>query len=141
LVVPISALRRSNILRGTAPLAEDEALRLAPLPFDVAVIPDFPVATFNKVQAIRIWMNGDLDGALPQNAATVPSDESKESGLNLKKLSASAIIDRQMEQQVAMNDVGVGFALTAPHTRQPASNPRRRSHLCSPSRTFAKSLP
>jgi hypothetical protein len=28
-----------------------------------------------------------------------------------------------MEQQVAMNDVGVGFALTAPHTRQPASNP------------------
>jgi hypothetical protein len=97
-------------------------LRLAPLPFDVEMLPDFPVATFNKVEAIRIWMNGDVDGKLPQNAAAVPSDESEESGLNLKTPSASAIIDRQMEQQMAVNDVGVGFALSAPYARQPTRN-------------------
>ena len=67
-------------------------------------------------------MNDDLDCELAQDAATLATDESEECSLNLKKPSASAILNRQVEEQMAVNDVSVRFALAAPHARQPTSN-------------------
>ena len=67
-------------------------------------------------------MNSQLDGELAQDAAAVTTDETRQCSLDLKEPSAGAILDRQVEEQVTVDDVGVGFALSAPHARQPTSN-------------------
>ena len=64
----------------------------------------------------------ELDCELAQDAAAVASDESEECGLNLKEPSAGAILDRQVKEQMAVHDVGVGLALATPYARQPTRN-------------------
>ena len=66
-------------------------------------------------------MNGELDGELAQDAAAVSSNKSEQRSLSLKEPRAGAILDGQVEKQVAVDDVGVGFALSAPYARQPTS--------------------
>ena len=46
----------------------------------------------------------------------------KRCGLDLKEPRAGAILYRQVEEQMAVDDVGVGFALAAPYARQPTSD-------------------
>ena len=67
-------------------------------------------------------MNDDLDGELAQDAAAMPPDESEQGGLGLEEPRADAILNRQVEEQMAVHDVGVSFALSAPHARQPTDN-------------------
>src|SRR5262249_43415835 len=47
--------------------------------------------------------------------ATMAAYESKKRSLDLKELCSDAVLKRQMEKQVAMNDIRVGFALAAPN--------------------------
>ena len=100
----------------------DDALRLAPLLPDVEVIPDLSIAAFDEIEAVRVWMKDNLHCELAQDAAAVPTDESEQRSLDLKEPSAGAILDRQVEEQMAVDDIGVGFALSAPHARQPTYN-------------------
>ena len=50
------------------------------------------------------------------------TDESEQCSLGLEEPRAGAILDRQVEEQMTVDDVGVGFALSAPHARQPTHN-------------------
>ena len=67
-------------------------------------------------------MNDYLDGELAQDTAAVAANETEQCGLGLEEPGARAKIDGQMEQQVAVDDVGVSFALAAPYASQTASN-------------------
>ena len=111
----------------------DDALRFAPLLPDVEVIPDLSITAFDEIEAVRVWMNDDLDCELAQDAAAVPTDESEQCGLDLKEPRARAILDGQVEEQMAVDDVGVGFALAAPYARQPTRN-------AAPKKPFVESL-
>ena len=123
----------SNVLRGSAPLAVDDALGLPPFLPDVEVIPNFAVAALEEIEAIRIRMDDQLHGELAQYAAAVSSNKSEHYSLSLKQRRAGAILDGQVEKQMAVDDVGVGFALAAPHACQPTS-------YSPPKKPFVKSL-
>ena len=58
---------------------------------------------------------------------------SEKSGLGLEEPRADAILDGQVEEQMAVDDVGVSLALSAPHARQSTDN-------SSPEEPFVKSF-
>jgi hypothetical protein len=115
---PTVACSPSNVLCGAASLAVNDALRFAPLFPDFETLQDLSITAFDEIEAIRIRMNGDPHCELAKNAAAVATDEPEECGLNLKEPSAGATLDRQVKEQMAVNDVSVRLALAAPHTRQ-----------------------
>ena len=51
----------------------------------------------------------------------MPTDESEQCRLNLKEPRTGAVLDGQVKEQMAVDDVRMGFALSAPHARQPTS--------------------
>jgi hypothetical protein len=118
----------------------DDALRFAPFLFDVEVIPYLPVAPFDEVEAIRVGMNYQFDCELPQNAAAVTTDEMKQRSLSLQQPRAGAILGRQVEEQMAVNDVGVGFALSAPHACQTTRDAASKEPLVESLTDFGEEL-
>ncbi len=50
----------------------------------------------------------------------MPTYESKKRSFDLKELSSTAVFDRQMKEQMAMDDVGMRLTLTAPNGRKGA---------------------
>ena len=138
LCAPTSTTSESNVFRSAAPLAVDDALGLAPLFPDVEVIPDLPITTFYEIKAVRIGMNSQLDGELTKDAAAVTTHERGQCSLDLKGPSAGAILDRQVEEQVTMDDVGVGFALSAPHARQSTNDSPPKEPFVEPLTNFGE---
>jgi len=62
------------------------------------LIPNLAVTAFEQIEAVRIWMYGDLDCELAQDAAAVSPDESEERSLDLKEPSAGAIFNGEVEK-------------------------------------------
>jgi hypothetical protein len=60
---------------------------------------------------------------LAQYAVTVATDETKQCGFDPKELRLFSKFDRQMKEQMAMNDVRVGLALATPHGCQATGYP------------------
>jgi len=96
----------------------DDALRFAPIFPDLESLPDLSSTALEEIEAVRIRVNGYLHRELTQDAPTVASGESKQRSLSLEVPRTSAILDGQVEEQMAVNDVGVGLALSAPYARQ-----------------------
>ena len=48
----------------------------------------------------------------------MPIDETRQRSFGLEEPRTSAILDGQVKEQMAVDDVGVGFALSAPYARQ-----------------------
>jgi hypothetical protein len=100
----------------------EDALRLAPLLPDVEAIPNLSITTFDEVEAVRVAMSDQLHRELAQDTAAVAADETEQRSLGLEKPRAAAILGWQVEEQMAVHDVGVGLALAAPHTRKSTRN-------------------
>jgi hypothetical protein len=77
---------------------------------------------------------------LAQDPAAVASDESEQCSLGLKQFCAGAILDGQVEKQMAVDNVGMSFALAAPHAGQPTSYPLSKEPLVESFTDFGEEL-
>lgn len=77
-------------------------------------LPDLRTTTLDEIQAIRIGPDHQLHRELTQGAVAVATDQAIQCRSNLVELYAYAVLNRQVKEQMAVHDVGVGFALTAP---------------------------
>jgi len=79
-------------------------------------LPDLRTAPLDKVLAIRVLVNHELDDSLVWNAATVPIDETRDRRLDLGQL-LGAVVHRQVEEQMAVHDfrLPAGLALACPY--------------------------
>src|SRR5262245_3008895 len=112
------ARSKSNILSRATSLAVNDALRLAPLPRDLEVLPDPSATALDEIAAIRVGVDSASHRKLAQDPAAVTINEPKQRSLNLEQPCSRPNLNGQVKEKMAVDDVGVGFALSTPYASQ-----------------------
>jgi hypothetical protein len=72
----------------------DDALRPTPLPSDLEASPDFAIAAFEEIEAVRITMDSQIDREFTPQTVTVAADEAVQRSLYLKESGLHPVFNR-----------------------------------------------
>jgi hypothetical protein len=107
-----------DVLSDPAPLAVDDALRVAVLFSDTKELPNLETAALDEVFAVGVLVQSQVNGLLMKDAATMKADQTTDRGLDLQEPGACAVIGRKMKQQMAVFDVRSTAGLPRAPTRR-----------------------
>jgi len=122
---PLTGLR-ANVLRGAAPLAEDDALRLVPFPLHAVLAPDFRRAALEQVANITIGVQFQVHCLVAPEGTAVPVHEAFYHALDFRELLVLAPFGRQVKKHVDMLAEMQLACLTHPDRGERDAAPRQR---------------